>query len=91
MPQSRRRQAGKLPRLDGAAADLAAKGGDTAEIIARGDLDGDGKISTSTLDVQIDRKHDSEMMMAPTLRETDVEEREARDVGRIVPNCRLED
>jgi type IV pilus assembly protein PilA len=52
----------------------AAKGGETAEIIARGDLDGDGKIATFTLDVQLDRKHGNEMMMSPTLRETDADE-----------------
>lgn len=49
----------------------AAKDGESADIIARGDLDGDGKTSLYTLHVKVDRKHDSTLVLAPALEITD--------------------
>ncbi len=51
----------------------AAKDGESAEILARGDLDGDGKTSLFRLTLKIDRTHDS-LSIAPHIEETDPEE-----------------
>ncbi len=50
----------------------ASKNGKTAEIIARGDLDGDGKTSNFSLKLEIDR--DGELRVSPVIVETDPEE-----------------
>lgn len=49
----------------------AAKDGESADIIARGDLNGDGKTSLYTLHVKVDRKKDSTLVLAPKLEITD--------------------
>lgn len=51
----------------------AAKDGNSAEIIARGDLDGDGKLSTFSLHVKVDEKT-GDFLIAPVIVETDPEE-----------------
>jgi type IV pilus assembly protein PilA len=51
----------------------AAKDGESAEIIARGDLDGDGKLSTFTLPMRLDKKS-RELTLGPQIQETDPDE-----------------
>lgn len=52
----------------------AARDGESAEIIARGDLNGDGKTSQFKLLVKIDRAKQSALFVAPTIEETDPQE-----------------
>lgn len=49
----------------------AAKDGESADIVARGDLDGDGKTSQYVLHVKVDRKNGSALVLAPKLEITD--------------------
>ncbi len=49
----------------------AAKDGESADIVARGDLNGDGKTSLYTLHVKVDRKNGSALVLAPKLEITD--------------------
>lgn len=49
----------------------AAKDGESADIVARGDLNGDGKTSLYSLHVQVDRKHGSALIVAPKVETTD--------------------
>jgi len=51
----------------------AARDGESAEVIAHGDLDGDGKLSTFTLPIHIDRKTKT-LVVAPTPVTTDPDE-----------------
>ena len=51
----------------------ASKDGSSADIFARGDLDGDGKPSELQLHITIDRAHDT-MIIAPSLDERDPDE-----------------
>ena len=51
----------------------ASKDGSSADIFARGDLDGDGKPSELRLHITIDRAHDT-MVIAPSLDERDPDE-----------------
>ena len=51
----------------------AAKDGNSADIFARGDLNGDGKESEFVLHIAIDRKKDA-MVIGPNLQERDPEE-----------------
>jgi type IV pilus assembly protein PilA len=51
----------------------AAKDGESAEIIARGDLNGDGKASLFKLSIKVDRTANA-LRVAPTIAETDPEE-----------------
>lgn len=52
----------------------AAKDGESAEIIARGDLNGDGKTSRFKLLVKIDRAKQNELFVSPTIEATDPQE-----------------
>jgi hypothetical protein len=52
----------------------AAKNGESAEILARGDLDGDGKTSLFKVQVHIDRAKGDAFVVAPNIEETDPEE-----------------
>jgi len=52
----------------------AARDGQSAEILARGDLNGDGKTSLFRLEVAVDPKDHRTLMIAPALEETDPEE-----------------
>jgi hypothetical protein len=52
---------------------LAAKDGESAEIVARGDLDGDGRTSLFKIAVKVDRAKDV-LVVAPTISETDPDE-----------------
>ena len=52
---------------------VAAKDGESAEIIARGDLNGDGKMSLFKVAVKVDRAKDV-LVVAPTISETDPDE-----------------
>lgn len=49
----------------------AAPNGESAEIFARGDLDGDGKPSVFKLSLRVDRKAGSALSVGPTIDETD--------------------
>ena len=51
----------------------AAKNGESAEIIARGDLNGDGKTSQFKLSIEVDRTTQS-LRVSPAIAETDPEE-----------------
>jgi hypothetical protein len=52
---------------------IAAKDGESAEIVARGDLNGDGKTSLFKVTVKVDRAKDV-LVVAPTISETDPDE-----------------
>lgn len=52
---------------------IAAKDGESAKIVARGDLDGDGKTSLFEVTVKVDRAKDM-LVVAPTISETDPDE-----------------
>ncbi|AKV00141.1 hypothetical protein AKJ09_06804 [Labilithrix luteola] len=52
----------------------AAKDGESAEIIARGDLNGDGKTSQFKVLVKIDRAKQNVLFVSPTIEETDPQE-----------------
>jgi hypothetical protein len=52
---------------------IAAKDGESAEIVARGDLNGDGRTSLFKVAVKIDRAKDV-LVVAPTISETDPDE-----------------
>jgi hypothetical protein len=52
---------------------IAAKDGESAEIVARGDLNGDGRTSLFKVAVKIDRAKDI-LVVAPTISETDPDE-----------------
>jgi hypothetical protein len=52
----------------------AAKNGESAEILARGDLDGDGQTSLFKLTVHVDRAHGDVLVIDPSIAETDPEE-----------------
>lgn len=52
---------------------IAAKDGESAEIVARGDLDGDGRTSLFKVTVKVDRAKDV-LVVAPTISETDPDE-----------------
>lgn len=52
---------------------IAAKDGESAEIVARGDLDGDGRTSLFKVVVKVDRAKDV-LVVAPTISETDPDE-----------------
>jgi hypothetical protein len=52
----------------------AAKDGQSAEILARGDLNGDGKTSLFRLKVVVNPKGDHELDIASRIEETDPEE-----------------
>jgi type IV pilus assembly protein PilA len=51
----------------------AAKDGESAEIIAHGDLNGDGKVSTFKLALKV-RRPDNHLIIAPTIEESDPSE-----------------
>ncbi len=51
----------------------AAKDGESAEIIARGDLNGDGKTSQFKLLIKVDRSNDS-LRISPSIQETEPDE-----------------
>ena len=52
---------------------IAAKDGESAEIVARGDLNGDGKTSLFKVAVKVDRAKDV-LVVAPTIFENDPDE-----------------
>lgn len=52
----------------------AAKNGESAEIIARGDLDGDGQPSQFKLALHVDRKNGNVLVVDPSLAESDPDE-----------------
>lgn len=52
---------------------IASKDGESAEIVARGDLDGDGRTSLFKVAVKVDRAKDA-LVVAPTISETDPDE-----------------
>jgi hypothetical protein len=52
---------------------IAAKDGESAEIVARGDLNGDGRTSLFKVAVKVDRAKDV-LVVAPTISETDPDE-----------------
>lgn len=52
---------------------IAAKDGESAEIVARGDLNGDGRTSLFKVAVKVDRVKDV-LVVAPTISETDPDE-----------------
>jgi hypothetical protein len=52
---------------------IAAKDGESAEVVARGDLNGDGKTSLFKVMVKVDRAKDV-LVVAPTISETDPDE-----------------
>jgi hypothetical protein len=52
---------------------IAAKDGESAEIVARGDLNGDGRTSLFKVMVKVDRAKDV-LVVAPTISETDPDE-----------------
>ena len=52
----------------------AAKNGESAEIIARGDLNGDGKPSLFKVGLHVDRAHGDQLVIDPSIAETDPEE-----------------
>jgi len=52
---------------------VAAKDGESAKIVARGDLNGDGRTSLFEVAVKVDRAKDT-LVVAPTISETDPDE-----------------
>jgi hypothetical protein len=52
----------------------AAKNGESAEIVARGDLDGDGQMSQFKVTLHVDRARGSALVVDPSIAETDPEE-----------------
>jgi hypothetical protein len=52
----------------------AAPNGESADIIARGDLDGNGKTSLFRLGIRVDRSSGSSLVIAPSMEETNPDE-----------------
>jgi type IV pilus assembly protein PilA len=52
----------------------AVNGGEGAEVIAHGDLNGDGKVSTFKMEVRIDRNNGDTLLLSPSILEQDPEE-----------------
>jgi hypothetical protein len=53
---------------------VAAKNGESAEIVARGDLDGDGQTSQFKLTLRVDRARGNVLVVEPNIAESDPEE-----------------
>jgi hypothetical protein len=52
----------------------AAKNGESAEILAHGDLDGDGQTSLFKVAMHVDRKNGNVLVVDPNVAETDPDE-----------------